>query len=739
MDFTLEKSIEIDSVLLSDNFHSNFFITDIQSSLTVLKLLNSNDKTNPMIERALIFGIIIVFSKSSNKYYLFYRDISTLLWYEEAIKFKKMLDSNNDEYSEAKLQKYLSYFERITGMGKIFNKIINREPIRFKCINVLDLPNDYVINYSHDMRLPERIHRNPFFNEISVGETSYYNFIINKDGIIIGEVIDSLENGVVHHLLVDKPEDEVYIAGEIKISDNKLSFNFYSGTYSAPQKTTSNPILSYFLELLVTKILKMHKLDEKPLDEIKLDNKILLPRKPFDKTEIESFFCSRFRNRIVKIPDGYRCINNTFDNLTEPIKREVMRNFATNTNLLCDDYIKLFPTVVPKIDLVEEKTIFDTIENELKKFGLNKIKLGTFDELKVQFRSLIDNPLNFATFKEGVIVDALGSKSIEYNRIRPDGSTERKIYTFKNFLSAGSFNKTDIYIDKTTHEYKEYIFRSSTASSFDDQFKSFYENLKHIILYILIRKKLGNVKFIPKPYHFGLKKETNGKITLYMIMEKGESTLAKYFEKSTVTDLQIKKIIFSIYVDLWNIDSLFSNNINFKHNDLKCNNVVVSNTGAPLIIDFGLSQFDLIDAGKTITFISCESKIKSKYYKNKGYNIIHDLLHLIASLNFVERPYLESFEILKFTKNISSNILDTRVIVPIIKSKYGKYIINDMQLYRLFYSDFDLTLYSPDSIPITPIQLAENIGLQISDAIIDKFEIKYRKYKQKYLKLKNMI
>jgi hypothetical protein len=78
----------------------------------------------------------------------------------------------------------------------------------------------------------------------------------------------------------------------------------------------------YFLELLVTKIFKMHKTDEQPLDEVKLDNKILLPRKAFDKTEIE-LFCSRFRYKIVKIPDGNRCINNTYENLTPAVKQQI--------------------------------------------------------------------------------------------------------------------------------------------------------------------------------------------------------------------------------------------------------------------------------------------------------------------------------------------------------------------------------------------------------------------------------
>lgn len=595
------------------------------------------------------------------------------------------------------------------------------------------------------MKLAERITRNPFFNEISIDKTSYYNFIIDTKGIVIGEVFDSLENGVVHHLLVDEPDDEVYIAGEIKISNNELEYNFYSGTYSKPQNILpTNPILSYYLEILVGKIFKLYKSGTKPLRKITLMHTILLPRKPFNKEEL-AFFCSKFKNKIIKVPDGNRCINNTYNDLTAPIQEQIIKDFDSNSNLLCDDSIdKLFPSITPVVDLVEEHTIFDTIENKLKKFGLN-IKLGTMEELKAQFKKLIDDPLNFATFKQ-VIVDANGSKSIEFNRVRPDTSIERKIFTFKKFLSKGSFNKTDIYINKTNN-YKEYIFRSSKSNTEENQFKFFYENLKHIILYIIIRKLLGNIKFIPQPYHFGFKKNvTTGKVQLFMIMEKGESTLETYLEKSTLTPKDIKKIIFSIYCDLYELSSLtikdgdISTLLKFKHNDFKCNNLVVSKNGAPLIIDFGLSRFTLTDAGRSIEFISCEANsIKSRYYESEpnDFNIIHDMLQLIASLNFVKKPGFKPFEILKFINNQNSNILDTDIISEIIKNNYGPYYIKSPQLFRLFYVDFDLRTISPSiyRIEITPKDLANNIGLTLEDRIIDKFENKYKKYKMKYLNL----
>ena len=50
---------------------------------------------------------------------------------------------------------------------------------------------------------------------------------------------------------------------------------------------------------------------------------------------------------------------------------------------------------------------------------------------------------------------------------------------------------------------------------------------------------------------------------------------------------------------------------------------------------------------------------------------------------------------------------------------------------------FDLrTITNPTiTIEITPAELANNIGLTLADRIIDRFEIKYKKYKMKYLNL----
>jgi len=248
---------------------------------------------------------------------------------------------------------------------------------------------------------------------------------------------------------------------------------------------------------------------------------------------------------------------------------------------------------------------------------------------------------------------------------------------------------------------------------------------------------LGPIKFIPKPYFFGLKKEASGVVTLYMVMEKGENTLDEYIDKKNIPVEQIKNILFSIYTDLYFLNSLFNEKINFKHNDFKANNIVITSRGSPLIIDFGFSMFNLVDGGRTLQFVSCEPSTRSVYYSSYNFNIIHDLLQLIASLNFCSRKDFSPFDILKFVKNNGSNILDSSVIKSVLTRNFGSESIISFGLFRKFYNTFNLnTMVQPNLVSITPHVLAENIGFLWKDRIIDNYEIKYRKYKQKYLNLK---
>ena len=116
---------------------------------------------------------------------------------------------------------------------------------------------------------------------------------------------------------------------------------------------------------------------------------------------------------------------------TDEAKKRIFLNFR-NISFIYND--RLFPTMAPVINLVEEHSIFDTIENELKKFGLN-LKLGTIDELKDQFKNLVDDPLNFATFTEGI--DASGSKQLEFNRVYSDGTKENAFNMGTGFVNGG--------------------------------------------------------------------------------------------------------------------------------------------------------------------------------------------------------------------------------------------------------------------------------------------------------------
>ena len=65
----------------------------------------------------------------------------------------------------------------------------------------------------------------------------YYTFLISNLGIKFGSINDGLEFGTAHLHLVEDSNEEVIIAGEVKISGSDLFYNFASGTVSLVQAT----------------------------------------------------------------------------------------------------------------------------------------------------------------------------------------------------------------------------------------------------------------------------------------------------------------------------------------------------------------------------------------------------------------------------------------------------------------------------------------------------------------------
>ena len=230
-------------------------------------------------------------------------------------------------------------------------------------------------------------------------------------------------------------------------------------------------------------------------------------------------------------------------------------------------------------------------------------------------------------------------------------------------------------------------------------------------------------------------------------MEVGNRTLGEYFECIATNYTEIKRVLFTVFRSLELLNDL---GLEFKHGDLKYNNILMSNKNKPLIIDFGKSRLKLDDLLFEIT------DDPSTYYKDPYINVTHDMMQLLCSLFLLkkEAPYsftmstnkndyiIDIYEIFKFVKNKNSYILESEVMEKIMKDKYKKLYIP----FQAFYTGVDLNVLKEYATPgislkITSCELASNLGLtDIQDEVIfDKYEKKYLKYKTKYLNLKKKL
>jgi len=707
--YSLDKIIELNSSLINEYFYKHLYFKNCKNLIRVINMLNTND-SNKEIQNALIEGFIVVFSESTNKFFLVYKDISK---YREYLQFKKII--NNLELL-SDMSEYLNY-------EPSFKKMSNKNLFELKYIYFEEIKKGFVIKYYHYMRRTERIFRN--FNNIVSNETLYYNYIVDKNGIILGEVFDSLQLGTIHSLLVDNYNDDVFIAGEIKIENNELSYNFISDSYCH----NNDLFLTTYMELILSKLFKSYNL----FKSVTYTDLKLIPIKIFTKEDFETF-TKKYKNiKMIDNKISFKKLvsDHTFSLLDQTIKDKIANGFLLcelnqlyfiNSNSTINDYNISFglnyDTIFSSIkegtiimtEILEDKklSLVKIIEKALRNFGLNKIEISDINNLKMQFSLLINNPNYLAVFEKL-------NNNIIYNRRKSNGTIEKRTFKFKSKFQNGGYNKTQIYYDELTN--KEYLIRFTDINTPEAQFYSFYENLKHIILYIIIYKYADNIKMIPEPYYLGVMKDTK---IIYMIMEKAEFTLGDYIGKRYSTDIDIRKIIFTVYSNLVTLEE--KTKIGFRHHDLKLNNIVITNMGIPLIIDFGFSQFNIETENNKIEFVNPEAFNYSKYYEpNKyvGYNIVHDILHLIVSCNYAykDNKQYNPYTIFEFKIN-KNNIMNGETIFTYICKKYIS-PFNEKVFFN-FYGEFKTAVdlvndvsYMPSgtTIYMTPSELEKNIDL----------------------------
>jgi hypothetical protein len=312
--------------------------------------------------------------------------------------------------------------------------------------------------------------------------------------------------------------------------------------------------------------------------------------------------------------------------------------------------LKLKNTDDVATDILCKKSILPFVEEKLKTLFNINIKLETYEQMFEKFKT------NFQTFFKTVLPIPF---QYNVNSILYNGKTYTKERTQSNEIKCGTYNCIESYrlysLDRLDRlDSKLYILRYLNIKNKDQQeqqylqdyikniFDSFYENLKHFILYIINTNLFSSKQIVPKPFGmFPFYKD--GKYTFGILMEGGENTLSDDIVSNKVEYLQNpSKLNFLELMCAKIYESLFLLNSNptiiqFRHNDLKTNNIILLK-GEPLLIDFGLSIF-IIDGIEFTCSVCDEPIIKEKVgnsteinIKNTYNNVIYDIAVLIYDI-----------------------------------------------------------------------------------------------------------
>ena len=200
--------------------------------------------------------------------------------------------------------------------------------------------------------------------------------------------------------------------------------------------------------------------------------------------------------------------DDNFDLFIEKTKNSITREPENKKDLILK-YLKYLG--LNKIDLTSGSTIRAYVKDIIEKEDIEYC--GLFQP-KLNSRDSLDDSTN-GIGNGNILID-------QYLRLYVKENNKFKIVNFtlvQNLITDGYWNKIQLYRDNSN---KHYIFRSAINkkerhSEPDDEYlyKSFDENLKHMILYFLLKYYYPVIKYkiVPEIYYFGLYKdpETNKK------------------------------------------------------------------------------------------------------------------------------------------------------------------------------------------------------------------------------------
>ena len=292
-------------------------------------------------------------------------------------------------------------------------------------------------------------------------------------------------------------------------------------------------------------------------------------------------------------------------------------------------YKKKYITLKNTIGGVGE--ILPTLPSKIIPFIESQLK--TLFNIYIKLANYADMERNFNLISRNIILP----NSISYNNTNKSIIYNNIIYNFNETttIKCGTYNCIDNYRVNSEKIVFRYI-KPTKISQPSILFKSFYENLKHFILYIIVKHWFNNSKIIPTPIGMFFYKNKTG-YSFGMLMEGGKQSFYDYiygqYTLTAPTLRYLEGVCAQIYETLYILNSK-PDILQFKHNDLTPDNIVFTNTivqstAIPLIIDFGMSTF--IIAG--INFICPE------YYANDSINL-HNPPYANAIYDFLTLLYI---------------------------------------------------------------------------------------------------
>jgi hypothetical protein len=382
---------------------------------------------------------------------------------------------------------------------------------------------------------------------------------------------------------------------------------------------------------------------------------------------------------------------------------------------------------IPFIKVNFKKQITDDLLDFFNiSFDLNSIVPNSADIrsssilLSEQFFKKIRNNQISEIIKNEISIDA---DNLVFTDTSTHPSTQIKFDFIKN-LQEGAFNTVGEY----NYQGKSYIFREYRRRGYiDELFNCFDENLKHLILYIVMCRYNRQLKIIPQPFGMGLYDNKNydsylkdsAQKHIGFLSECGKTDLFTYMH-TLPNESDMQMLCYQIYKELFSINSIPNMDLCFTHNDIKSENIVLTEDNYPLLIDFGLSSFRI----DNIIFGVDNIKKCDRYY-----NLASEFFIFLYTINY----HLYTFNISRDEKCIYNKITFNKIRQIINGNVSNSNLLMYGNLYRK--QSANINIFADYIYKLTPTELLKEININQDFLIKYDREIyykKYLKYKQKY-------